>query len=209
MINLHNYIKGKYGQEALNQLQLWEKYTIRLSDYKNHRIFMLRCITKNFVPFSIKLKLDKSKLSQGGWKIIKKAERQLLQDRVRCSNKPIEDKGHNINNNKTRLVSMVTSAEDLEKCSKFIEKVKVVRFNKIKHRQVRKFSNLLNKNRALDNNSQVNLARQDSNATRHNRQASNAGDSNSNNNNNNNNNSDSNRDNFATISGSQIYLNKT
>ena len=59
------------------------------------------------------------------------------------------------------------------------------------------FSNLLNKNRALDNNRQVNLARQDSNATRHNRQASNAGDNNSNNNNNNNN-SNSNRDNLAS-----------
>ena len=93
---------------------------------------------------------------------------------------------------------MVTSAEDLEKCSKFIEEVKVVRFNKVKNRQVRKFSNLLNKNRALDNNRQVNLARQDSNATRHNRQDSNAGDKNSNNNSNNNNNRDSNRDNLAS-----------
>ena len=114
MINLHNYIKGKCGQEALNQLQLWEKGTIRLSDYKYHRIFTLRCISKNLVPVSIKFKLDKSKLSQGARKIIKKAERQLLQDRVRCINKTIEDKGHNINNNKTRLASMVTNAEDLK-----------------------------------------------------------------------------------------------
>ena len=90
---------------------------------------------------------------------------------------------------------MVTSAEDLKKFSKFIKKVKVVSFNKVKNRQVRKFSNLLNKNRALDNNRQVNLARLDSNATRHNRQASNAGNNNSNNNNNN---SDSNRDNLAS-----------
>ena len=90
---------------------------IRLSDYKNHRIFMLRCISKNLFPVSIKLKPDKSKLSQGARKIIEKAERQLLQDRVRCINKTIEDKGHNINN-KTRLASMVTSSEDLEKCSK-------------------------------------------------------------------------------------------
>ena len=90
---------------------------------------MLRCISKNLVPVSIKLKSDKSKLSQGAREIIEKAERQLLQDRVRCINKTIEDKGHNINNNKTRLASMVTSAEDLEKCSKFIVEVKVVRFN--------------------------------------------------------------------------------
>ena len=97
---------------------------IRLSDYKNHRIFMLRCISKNLVPVSIKLKPDKSKLSQGARKIIEKAERQLLKDRVRCINKTIEDKGHNINNNKTRLAFMVSNAEDLGKCSKFIEEVR-------------------------------------------------------------------------------------
>ena len=33
---------------------------------------MLRCISKNLVPVSIKLKPDKSKLSQGARKIIKK-----------------------------------------------------------------------------------------------------------------------------------------
>ena len=55
----------------------------------------MRCISKNLVPVSIKLKPDKSKLSQWARKIIEKAERQLLQDRVRCINKTIEDKGHN------------------------------------------------------------------------------------------------------------------
>ena len=93
---------------------------------------------------------------------------------------------------------MVTYAEDLEKCSKFIEEVKVVRFNKVKNRQVRKFSNLLNKNRALDNNRQVNFARQDSNTTRGNRQANNTCDNNNNNNNYNNNAINRNRDNLAS-----------
>ena len=102
MINLHNYIKGKYGQEALNQLRLCEKDTIRLSDYKNHRIFMLRCISSNLVPVRVKLKSAHSKLSQGARKIIEKAQKQLLQDRVRCINKTIEDKGNSINYNRTK-----------------------------------------------------------------------------------------------------------
>ena len=128
----------------------------------------------------------------------------MNKDKLSCSlrlsdiNKTIEDKSHNINHNTTRLASMATSAEDLEKCSKFIKEVKMVRFNKVKNRHIRKFSNLLNKSRALDNNRQVNLARQDNNATRHNRQASNAGDNNSKINSNNNNNRDSNRDNLAS-----------
>ena len=82
MINVRNYIKRKYGQEVLNQLRLWEKDMIRLSDYKNH-------------PVSIKLKPDESKLSLGARKIIEKAEKQLLQDSVRCINKTVEDKDNN------------------------------------------------------------------------------------------------------------------
>ena len=78
--------QGKNGQEALNQLQLSEKDTIRLSHYRNHRIYTLRCISNYLVPVSISLKLSHSKLSQCARKIIEKAERQLLQDRVRCIN---------------------------------------------------------------------------------------------------------------------------
>ena len=55
----------KCGQEALKQLQLWEKDTIRLSDYRNHRKFILRYISNNLVPGSIRLKSAHSKLSQG------------------------------------------------------------------------------------------------------------------------------------------------
>ena len=138
MINLHNYIKGKYGQEALNQLQLWEKDTIRLSDCRNHRLFTLRCISNNLVPVSIRLKSAHSKLSQGARNITEKVQKQLLQDRVRCINRTI-DKGNNINNNKTKLASM--GSRGSRKCSKFIEEVRGLRFAKVKERQVRKFSN--------------------------------------------------------------------
>ena len=44
MINLHKYTQENYGLEALQLLQLWEKYVIRDSDYKNHRTFTLCCI---------------------------------------------------------------------------------------------------------------------------------------------------------------------
>ena len=71
----------------------------------------------------------------------------------------------------------------------------MVRFNKVKERQVRKFTNLHATNRALDNNRQANFARQDNNAARGNRQANNTGKNN--NNSSNNNGSNNNRDNQA------------
>ena len=68
----------KYGLEALHHLQLWEKGVVKDSDYRNHRIFTLRCISYNLVPVSIKLKPSDSKLSIAAGKIIQRAERQLL-----------------------------------------------------------------------------------------------------------------------------------
>ena len=56
MINIHKNIKEKYGLEALQQLHLWEKTMIRVSNYKNHRIFTLKYIGQNLIPVSIRLK---------------------------------------------------------------------------------------------------------------------------------------------------------
>ena len=77
---------------------------------------------------------------------------------------------------------MVTNAGDLDKCNKFIEEIRGLRFTKIKERQVRKFSNLLARNnKALDNNRPVNNnTRQVSNAHRDLRQANNIVSNNSN-----------------------------
>ena len=100
----------KYGLEALQQLCLWEKSIIRVSNYKNHRIFTLKCIGQNLIPVSIRLKLIRGKqnISASARKIIERAEKQLMQDRVRGINNTIQASKDNGNQNKTRLASIVT-----------------------------------------------------------------------------------------------------
>ena len=148
MINLPKNIKEKYGLEALQQLNLWERNTIRVSNYKNHRIFTLKCIGQNLIPFSTRIKPIRSKhnISASARKIIERAERQLMQDRVRGINNTRQVSENNGNHNKTRLASMVTQV-DLDRCISFIEKVRQEMFNKVKARQVRKFDILSNKNK--------------------------------------------------------------
>ena len=68
-----------------------------------------------------------------------------MQDRVRGINRIIEDSDSNRDNNKNRLASLVTSTE-LDRCGKFINKVREERYNRVKARQVRKFHILLSKN---------------------------------------------------------------
>ena len=88
-------------------------------------------------------------------KIIEKAERQLLQDRVRGINKTIEESGNYINNRKTRLASLVTNTTDRDRYSKFIDKVREDRYTRVKARQVRKFHNLFSKSKQI-NDSNIN-----------------------------------------------------
>ena len=158
MINLHKDIKEKYEIEALQQLQLWEKNVLRASDYRNHRIFTLKCISHNLTLVSVKLKPSDSKISPSARKIIEKAERQLMQDRVRDINRVIKESDNNRNNNKTRLPSIVTST-DLDRCGNFIDKAREERYNRIKARHIRKFHILFSKSKhykARDNNNNSN-----------------------------------------------------
>ena len=54
--NLHKIILEQHGMEALQLFRDWERLQTRDCDYRNHRIFTLRYITKDIVPISIKLK---------------------------------------------------------------------------------------------------------------------------------------------------------
>ena len=111
------------------------------------------CGRKNLIPVSIRLKPLKSKqfISTNARKIIERAERQLMQERVRTINKTIQVNEGNGNHNKTRLASIVTQV-DLDRCINFIEKVRQDRFNKVKERHVRKFHILSSKNRTEQDN---------------------------------------------------------
>ena len=164
MINLHRNIKEQYGLEAIQQLRQWEKNTIRASNYKNHRIFTLKCIGLNLILVSIRLKpvASKQHISPIARKIIEKAEKQLLQDRVRGINKTIQDNEDQANLSKSKLVAIITQV-DLDRCTDFIEKVRLERFKQVKNRQVRKLHILSSKhhsaqvNNNTDNNNRATL----------------------------------------------------
>ena len=142
MRNLHLIILQEFGIEARHLLREWERLWLRSSDYKNHRIFSLRCIHKELIPVSIKLKstLDTPKARQ----IIKKAEKDLLQARVKAINNILDQVDREIQDCRTKLASII-SQERLEQCQGFINKVSELRFNKVKQRQINKLNHLVSK----------------------------------------------------------------
>ena len=120
----------------------WEKLQLRATDYKNHRIFTLRCIHKELVPVSIKLKTTLR--TQKAKKIIRTAENHLLQARVKAINSILDNVAKQTELCRSKLASIL-STHMFSKCQSFIEKVGKIRFNKVNHRQVNKFNNLLRK----------------------------------------------------------------
>ena len=84
MRNLHNILLQEDGIEARHLFRLWEKLRLRTVKYKNHRIFTLRCLHNDLILVSIKLKstLKSARANQ----ILRKAEKELLQTRIKSIN---------------------------------------------------------------------------------------------------------------------------
>ena len=142
MRNLHLILLQEYGIEAQCLFRDWERLRLRASDYKNHRIFTLRCLHKDLVPVSIKLKstLKTAKARQ----IIRKAEEDLLHARIKAINNTLNNVAKQTEECRTQLASII-SAERLRECQGFVDKVSEIKFTKVRPRQLNKFNILINK----------------------------------------------------------------
>ena len=49
-------MEGKNGKESLCLLQDWDSLEIKDSDYRSHHRFTLRCLSKDLIPVSVRLK---------------------------------------------------------------------------------------------------------------------------------------------------------
>ena len=137
MRNLHQLLLQEDGIEARRLFRLWEKLQLRTSEYKNHRIFTLRCIHNDLVPSSIKLKstLKSTRANQ----ILRKAEKDLLQARVKSINYILDQTSKQLEECRSKLATIV-STQKLRECQDFVDKVGETRFNKVKLRQLNKLN---------------------------------------------------------------------
>ena len=113
MRNLLKTLSDKYEMKALCLVREWEKLQIRHSDYRNHQIFTLRCISKGNTPVSIRLKtaikIEKAR------KIIRKAERDLLQVRVKSINSLLDNNGKQRDIYRSKL-AWIVSTTTMQQC---------------------------------------------------------------------------------------------
>ena len=106
--------------DALQLFRDWERLQIGHCDYRNNRIFVLRCITKELVPVSIKLKTTVK--TEKARKIMRNVERDLLQARIKSINSLL---GYNAKLRdlcRSQLVYLL-STSTMNKCQELINNV--------------------------------------------------------------------------------------
>ena len=142
MRNLHNILLQEDGIEARCLFRFWEKLKIRASDYRNHRIFTLRCLHSDLIPVSIKLKstIKSTRAKQ----ILRKAEKELLQARIKSINFILDNTSQQLEECRSKLATII-STQKLRECQDFVDKVSENRFNKVKQRQINKLNLLTTK----------------------------------------------------------------
>ena len=143
MRNIHTHIISEYGKEKVKILRRWEKIELKMADFKNHRWFTLRSISSNIIPVSVQLKSN-IKTPKGKY-IIRKAEKALLNERVRSINNTINMFKWQIDTCIEELVKLIRK-EDMEECYSFIEGRRETRHWKTQKRHLEKFNRLCHRN---------------------------------------------------------------
>ena len=137
-MNLFNNLNYRYGQSYIEEVRSWKGKMQKLTRYKGHLHFNLRCLSQNIVPKGVKLKLKQFNSFQEK-QILCKTHRSILNSQVRQCNKIIKDLKSQI----TIIINRVkckSSNKDFNNISNLITKSKEKVFKTTKHNQIKKIS---------------------------------------------------------------------
>ena len=137
-------MKQEYGQESIFLLQQWEKLEKKMADYRNHLRFTIKCLKNEVIPVSVRLKTNIK--TPKGIQIIRKAEKQLLNECIRLITNTIELlmlKRDTCSNKVKEILLEKDDHNTLEECKILMERVKEYRHNSVMMRQKAKFEGLM------------------------------------------------------------------
>ena len=143
MKNIHTYIESENGKESVQIFRCWEKLEYKMVDFENHWRFSLRYLSKDIIPVSVRLKSNIK--TPKGKHIVRKAERALLNERVRSIN-------NSLTMFKMQWDTCINTLENgldrhtLKVCHDFIKVRRERRHFQTLERQLSKFHRLCQKN---------------------------------------------------------------
>ena len=132
-------INREYGKEALAIFRKWENLNMKMCNYENHRRFSLRCLGNGIIPVSIRLKNHVR--TQRSDNIIHKAERSLLNERIREVNMTLNRLKHDVYMYQNKL-SGIISGDLMKQSIEFIKEHKEARLKTVMDRQIKKYNKL-------------------------------------------------------------------
>ena len=138
--NLFHTLNQRYGQSLIKEVRTLEGKEHKLVRFKQHRVFNLRCLKENVVPKSVKLNFKQFK-QLNECKILCKTHCQILNSRIRKTNRTIDKISKDIELLKSNIKTKVSSPH-FKSITDVIYKSKEKLFKKVKQCQVRKFKHL-------------------------------------------------------------------
>ena len=156
MRNIIHVLEEKYGKDSIGIFRKWEKMEGKVSNFKNHRRFSLRCLSQGVTPVSMKLKnLTRTKKGEG---IIKRAEKQLLNERIRNINYKIEKFQHDKYMYERQLREILKEDQIIwDACKEEVLKRKEMRHQKVQKRQISKFEKLMKERKKQEQGGRSNI----------------------------------------------------
>ena len=147
-MKLFDDVREKLGREGVQLVRKWEKTSSQIANHRNHLKFNLRCRDLDVIPTSLRLRSTVK--SEKARTIIRRAEKQLLRERINLTTRRI----HTLKRNekiveKTLLERCQTNGvnnEDIFQAAKSLTQNKAeASFQKSKQRQLDKLKKLSDK----------------------------------------------------------------
>ena len=137
-------MKEEYGQESIFLLRQWEKLEKKMANYRNHLRFIIKYLKSEIIPVGVRLRTNVQ--TSKGLQIIRKAEKQSLNECIRSINNILELLMLKRDTCLEKLKGILLREEDqgtLEECSILIKRVIECRHFRVMRRQKAKFEGLL------------------------------------------------------------------
>ncbi|XP_072025382.1 uncharacterized protein [Amphiura filiformis] len=146
-ISLHAAILRQHGRDVLKILRKAENTTLKIARWTNHRIFNIRCAKADITPRSIKLKSAVTGIKAN--KVIHKAEKQLLDIRIRNCSFTISKLQDELQNSETELVSAIDDHQQQQQVETHLSRMRSTEFENVKGKQRDKFAKLVSSKQEL------------------------------------------------------------